>query len=608
MKKQYSDSVFSKNSITSLSRTLYKMSCDRKISLNAGKLVPLCAPLEIIPGDNIRIETSALMYALSPNLKPIMDKLQVDVYSFFVPKRLLDKNFEYIYCNYKENADYTEDVDLAYAKIQVPKNGFAIHSVADYLGVPPGLGEDKYITALQFRGYVKIWDEWFRPQFLQSSIWNTQIPSSDTIVGCGSIDEDDYPWEVNAIKGGALCPVAKTKDYFTTSLPKPQVGSGELINFGGIAPVSGLLPLSNARYTSTSGSNYSYDPYNVGQIIMDTVTPDVAETSQFNSLNIYRGPNQQFSKNGEVSVGEVVEGSFDTTNSVNKINLVGDTSSRAYSNADIPLEHRLMVDLRDVTGISIREMRWVFQTQLVKEMDLFGNRLFETLNVHFGVVASDSRYQRSEFLGHFRFYVGSYQVTQTSGSSGDNKMGQLSSYMVGRCQDRFLCNKAFPEPGYLYVLACVRIANHTYAEGCPRQYRRFVRFDEMWPAFTTVGDQEVYSDEIWFGASKDSIFGYNTRYSDFKYIADGVAGLMRPTSNGTEVGDLYAFTDYYGKQVYLSADWIWEDKSNIDRTFAVSSEVSGAQFVGEFYFKIDAIRVTMSGQPGLVDHSHRSIW
>lgn len=204
--------------------------------------------------------------------------------------------------------------------------------------------------------------------------------------------------------------------------------------------------------------------------------------------------------------------------------------------------------------------------------------------------------------------MGSYQVTQTSASTQDNAMGSLSSYMVGRTSNDFLLNKAFPEPGYIYILACVRIANHTYAEGCHRMFRKLSRFDFMWPAFTTVGDQETYSDEIYFGANKDDIFGYQTRYAEYKYLPDRVSALMRPTANGGQVGDIYAYTDHYGDQVYLSPDWIWEDKSNIDRTLAVSSSVSGNQFVAQFYFRVDNIRVTMSGQPGLVDHSHRSIW
>lgn len=609
MKKQYNDSVFSKNSITSLSRTLYKKSQDHKMSMNAGKLIPIFID-EVIPGDNFKINYSSLIYAVSPNKKPIMDKLVVDVYSFFVPKRLLDKNFEKIWCNYQPNADYTDDVDLSYAKIKVPNQGFGLHSLADYLGVPIGVGGGKEINHLPFRACVKVWDEWFRPQYLQSSIWDEEIPDSSIVNGVSNAYGD---FVTDMIRGGALPPVAKTKDYFTTCLPFPQVGAGEFINLGTTAPVKGFLPLSAERKTTQDIAVLNQSNYELNGALKFADGFGDSESGMYHQMFVdqYRdigaldGYGEAY---GKLYAGSAQVGSSVQQRPITGTNLVGEASENAFHRADIPEQHRLMVDLSSATGVSIRELRWVFQSQLVKEMDLFGNRLFETINIHFGVVASDSRFQRSEFLGHSKFYIGSYQVTQTSQSTIDNPMGGLSSYMVGRTQDQFLVNKAFPEPGYLLIFACVRIANHTYAQGLNRMFSKFVRFDDMWPAFSTVGDQETKLSEIYFDSEDGLVFGYQTRYAEYKYLPDRVSGLMRPTADGGQLGDLYAFTDYYASTPYLSASWIWEDASNIDRTFALSSQVTGAQFVAQWYFKVDNIRVTMSGQPGLVDHSHRTIW
>jgi hypothetical protein len=102
--------------------------------------------------------------------------------------------------------------------------------------------------------------------------------------------------------------------------------------------------------------------------------------------------------------------------------------------------------------------------------------LFETIQNHFSVVASDARFQRSEFLGHKKFILPTYQVTQNN-SGGDTPMGTLSSYLSAVGNNEFLFNKSFPEPGVVIVYACVRVRSHTYSQGCNRFYRTKSRLD-----------------------------------------------------------------------------------------------------------------------------------
>lgn len=615
------NSVFAKNSVSKISRTLYYRTQNHFTTFDAGRLIPIFVS-DVIPGDNFKFKFSFNIKSFSPFVKPVMDDLVLDIYSHFTPYRLVDKNFEKIYCNYKPDADYDTDVDLVCTQIKVPgvsenypNGGFAKNSVADYLDIAPNCGADKLLNHYWVRAYVKNWDEWFRPQFLMPAVWLQEIPDSGVTQGWNTDNQDYNDWALSAIRGGMTLPVAKTKDYFTTSLPFPQVGEGEFINLGSIAPVVGMAPLSVDRKTSVEGFNHSVYGLSGDNAFLRlahfATSPDSSHPyGGFGQLyNGLYANNQDKTYQGALGFveSEAVDPN-DVSEFINESNLIVDTSDTAYARAQIQDVNRLAVDLSKVTGISIRELRWVFQSQLIKELDLFGNRLFETIQNHFSVVASDARFQRSEFLGHKRFVLPTYQVTQNN-AGGDTPMGTLSSYLSAVGNNEFLFNKSFPEPGVVIVYATIRVRAHTYSQGCNRFYRTGTRLDFAWPALTTVGDQEIYTDELYFNAKADDIWGYNTRYAHHKFLANRVSGLMRPSdSDPLNVGDLYTFADFYTSKPYLSSDFIWEDKGNIDRAFAVPSSTSGAQFLAYFHFDVDSIRMTMSGIPGLVDHSHRTIW
>lgn len=66
--------------------------------------------------------------------------------------------------------------------------------------------------------------------------------------------------------------------------------------------------------------------------------------------------------------------------------------------------------------------------------------------------------------------------------------------------------------------------------------------------------------------------------------------------------DVWHFADYYEEVPSLSQEWIEEDKTNVDRTLAVSSNVSN-QFFADVYVQCFATRpMPLYSIPGLVDH------
>jgi len=181
-------------------------------SMDLGEIIPINL-VEILPGDTLQKATSALIRC-SPLLAPVMHKVNVDIYDFFVPNRLVWDDWE----DFITGGEDGEDASV-FPTITTPAStGFAVGSLADYLGVPPGVAS-RQVSALPFRGYALIFNEWFRDQDLVTPL------VIDTTSG------DDTTTSV------ALQNAAWPKDYFTSARPWEAKGPEITIPLGTTAPV-----------------------------------------------------------------------------------------------------------------------------------------------------------------------------------------------------------------------------------------------------------------------------------------------------------------------------------------------------------------------------------
>lgn len=198
-------------------RHKHSLSNYKLLTCDMGELVPI-GIMEVLPGDTTQHATNALVRA-SPLLAPVMHPVHCRIHHWFVPHRLVWDEWEDFITGGPDGMDAS-----IFPTITIGA-GAAIGSLADYLGVPTGVAGIE-TSALPFRAYNLIYNEWYRDQDLQAPTTVSTDSGADTTT---SLALQNCGWE---------------KDYFTAARPWEQKGPAITIPLGDTAPVvsSGLVP------------------------------------------------------------------------------------------------------------------------------------------------------------------------------------------------------------------------------------------------------------------------------------------------------------------------------------------------------------------------------
>lgn len=569
MANRNSEAHFSLAPQVGIERSTFDRSCNIKTSFDVGRLIPFYCD-EILPGDTWQITTSKVA-RLQSLIAPVMDNLYLDTYYFFVPNRLIWdkwKNF----CGESTYAWYP-DSDYVVPQITFPKDdyGWKSGTIADYMGLPVGVNvteedwDTNTVSALPFRAYAKIVNDWFRDENLMAEFMINM--GSYTVEGTNDdfIDANNNFVYSTLYRGGKPFIACKIHDRYTSALPAPQ--RGEDVPF-----ISGLVPVVTNSQDIITGA---HEPLKFIR------TSGTKPTGKHNMI-----------LNNQGIEGETDAGTFNTNGFLYPSNLVADLSQTILGQSTGGFDYYS-------SPISVNSLRQAFQIQRMLEKDARGGtRYIEILKTHFNTVSPDYRLQRSEYLGGNRVPLNIEQVVQTSSTDATSPQGNVAGWSQTN-DTSYDVEKSFTEHGWILGLMVARY-DHTYCQGVEPMWKRKTRYDFYWPALAHLGEQAVYKSELFFPADENEVFGYQEAWSEYRYRPNYVTGLMRPNVSNSLA--IWNFADNYTSKPNLSANWIIEDKKNIDRSLAVTSQVSN-QIIIDIFVKNKVTRpMPLYSIPGLIDH------
>lgn len=235
-----------------MKRSAHNLSGTKLLTANMGELVPV-GVTEVLPGDTVRHATS-LLVRCSPLLSPVMHPVHVRIHHWFVPYRLvwangIDDSWEAFITGGHDGMDASTFPTITF-------NNIALGTLGDYLGVTPLVASNRDISALWFRAYALIFNEWYRDQDLQTALTIDLTGGADTTT---NTTLQNVCWE---------------KDYYTSSRPWTQKGPSVTLPLGTAADVQRKSNAAAWRTYIAGGNTLA-----TGANLTETGAGDLADTT-----------------------------------------------------------------------------------------------------------------------------------------------------------------------------------------------------------------------------------------------------------------------------------------------------------------------------------------
>lgn len=531
-----SNTIFTEIQQRTLPRNKFDMSFDNKLSTDFGLLTP-CLCQELMPGDEVIHEHEAYVQ-FAPLNALMMHRFYLKTEYFFVPNRLVyDKFYEFLV-----GGEFGTDIlqPPCMSMKQLNDNGqFAPRTLSDYLGLPSSgtfgtFKDDRLINSMPFRAYQLIYNEWYRDENLINKL---EIPK------IGGLEDDNDISMLTTLRRRAW-----RKDYFTSQLPWPQKGPQVTIPLGEVAYVY--------AYRTPEMRGFDNDPDN-SQLTSGNVST--------NGVGL-RGDNDVTFGTQGFGPANVRDAALSPGGTLFYDNLLLEEDLTQF---------KLVADLRQATATSIEELRRAYAVQSWLELNAIGGtRDVEQIYSHFGVKVPDFRLGRPEYIAGYsnQINVGNVYSTESNGADTNNVQAYPVSVVNGTTNSESFKYYAH-EHGYLIGIVSV-VPKAAYFQGVPRILgRRQDKFDYYWPEFAQLGEQPVYSEEIYLNSNDDVIMGYTPRYAEFKFADDQIHGDYKTTLNYQHDAPIYSLEPSLN-EAFIEVD---PSKQRLNRIF--NTDVPGEHHI-----------------------------
>lgn len=445
-------------------RSKFSLSHYNLTTMNMGLVVPV-GLTEVLPGDTIQQATSAFI-RVTPLVAPVMHPVHVAIHHWYVPLRLIWDDFETFITGGEDGLDTSE-----YPTIEAPDTGFFVGSLADHLGCPTGVS-NLVVSALPFRAYALIWNEWYRNQDTNSP---TELSTASGLDTTTSLFIRYKAW---------------AKDYFTSAAPWPQRGPAVSV------PVN-LTAAGKPSISATIVGNGvpKFGVVDSGQDVSNR--QNALKVSALSDAGISYNPSARSDL-------------LNWQDPALKVNI-------DYSSGN-----------PELGSVDINQLREAFALQRFEEhRALYGSRYTEYLR-YLGIRASDARLQRPEYLGGGRQTIQFSEVLQTA--EGTDPVGTMRGHGIAAMRtNRY--RRFIEEHGYVMTLMSVMPIS-IYQNGLPRLWNRRVKEDFWQKELEHIGEQEILIKELYAKASNpDEVFGYQDRYDEYRSHQSFVSGEFRDLLN-----------------------------------------------------------------------------
>lgn len=348
---------------------------------------------------------------------------------------------------------------------------------------------------------------------------------------------------------------AYEKDYFTSALPNTQ--RGEDITLGSLSVKMPKMQVEPGQEV-------------VSGVVSQPNGDPVGQTGYLGSSTLLNDRIANVNDNGGTitQVPVVVNGTVVTSGNV------VDENGEPIEDTEI-----------EVNPVTINELRRAVKLQEFLERSMRGGyRLIEQIKSHFGVTSSDARLDIPQYLGGDTQKVIISELSSMAGTD-DNSLGEFSGHatQLGKTKRRSFFSE---EHGFIFCIYSV-IPRTSYSQGVERQFTRTDWLDYAWPEFSHLGEQEVKNKELYVSIGQnqtknDEVFGYQSRYAEYKTIPSSIHGSFRDNMDYWTLTRIFSSLPTYSKDFVeckpddannvriFTTERSWEDYLTLDVYHAIT--------------------------------------